>query len=275
MSPDLKRIEDIFGNAIEIPSPRVRDAYLKAVCGEDTALRNEIESLLQAHECVGDFLDSPRLGPGYFYAATMSVSLTEDRAFDIGDDPDALTRLDEDRPGGMIGPYKLLQQIGEGGMGVVYIAEQTAPVQRRVALKILKLGMDTRRILARFEAERQALAMMEHHHIARVLDAGTSAAGRPYFVMELVRGISITSYCDENRLTLEERLQLFCHVCQAVHHAHQKGIIHRDLKPTNVLVAVHDGVPVPKIIDFGIAKALHQWPRHHLILSSLCGHPST
>ena len=161
-------------------------------------------------------------------------------------------------PGTVIGPYKLLQQIGEGGMGVVFMAEQTEPLQRTVALKIIKPGMDTRQVIARFEAERQAVAMMDHPNIAKVLDAGTTDSGRPYFVMELVKGVPITKYCDEKHLPLRERLELFVPVCQAVQHAHQKGIIHRDIKPTNVLVAEYDDHAVPKVIDFGVAKATAQ-----------------
>lgn len=157
--------------------------------------------------------------------------------------------------GAVIGPYKLLQQIGEGGFGIVYMAEQKQPVKRRVALKIIRIGMDTRQVIGRFEAERQALAMMDHPNIARVLDAGETDAGRPYFVMELVKGIPITNYCDNNKLTTTERLDLFMIVCRAIQHAHQKGIIHRDIKPSNILITLHDGIPVPKVIDFGIAKA--------------------
>src|SRR5262249_41479714 len=161
-------------------------------------------------------------------------------------------------PGTVIGPYKLMEQIGEGGFGLVFVAEQQHPVRRKVALKIVKPGMDTRDVIARFEAERQALALMEHANIARVLDAGTTDSGRPFFVMELVRGIPIVAYCDEHLFTPRERLELFLDVCQAVQHAHSKGIIHRDLKPSNILVAPHDGVPVVKVIDFGIAKAIGQ-----------------
>ena len=168
-----------------------------------------------------------------------------------------LTAITE-RPGTVIGPYKLLQQIGEGGMGVVFMAEQTEPIQRTVALKIIKPGMDTRQVIARFEAERQAVAMMDHPNIAKVLDAGTTDSGRPYFVMELVKGVPITKYCDEKHLPLRERLELFMQVCQAVQHAHQKGIIHRDIKPNNVLVAEYDNRAVPKVIDFGVAKATAQ-----------------
>ena len=160
--------------------------------------------------------------------------------------------------GAVIGPYKLMEQIGEGGFGLVFVAEQQYPVRRKVALKVIKPGMDTRDVIARFEAERQALALMDHPNIARVLDAGATDSGRPYFVMEFVRGISITDYCDQNRLTPRERLELFVAVCQAVQHAHQKGIIHRDIKPSNVLVTLHDGRPMVKVIDFGVAKALHQ-----------------
>ncbi len=161
-----------------------------------------------------------------------------------------------ERPGDRVGPYKLLQQIGEGGMGVVYMAEQTEPVRRRVALKIIKPGMDSRQVIARFEAERQALAMMDHQNIARVLDAGTTESGRPYFVMELVHGVPITQFCDDKHLTPHERLALFVPVCRAIQHAHQKGIIHRDIKPSNVLVTMYDDKPVPKVIDFGVAKAI-------------------
>src|SRR4029450_8719966 len=161
-------------------------------------------------------------------------------------------------PGTMIGPYKLLQQIGEGGMGTVYMAEQTHPVERKAALKVIKAGMDTRQVIARFEAERQALAVMDHVNIARVFHAGATEAGRPYFVMELVHGVPITKYCDDNHLTPRERLELFVPVCQAIQHAHQKGIIHRDLKPSNVMITLYDGKPVPKVIDFGVAKATEQ-----------------
>src|SRR5262249_16972302 len=161
-------------------------------------------------------------------------------------------------PGALVGPYKLLQPMGEGGMGAVWLAQQHEPVKRLVAVKLIKAGMDSAQVLARFEAERQALALMDHPHIARVLDAGTTDSGRPYFVMDLVKGVPITEYCDQNRLTPKERLELFIPVCQAIQHAHQKGIIHRDLKPSNVLVALHDGRPVPRVIDFGVAKAIDQ-----------------
>src|SRR5439155_2359414 len=161
-----------------------------------------------------------------------------------------------EKPGDKIGRYKLLQKIGEGGCGVVYMAEQEEPIRRRVALKVIKLGMDTRQVIARFEAERQALALMDHPNIAKVHDGGATETGRPYFVMELVRGLRITDYCEEHKLSIPERLELFMQVCAAVQHAHQKGIIHRDIKPSNVLVTVQDDKPVPKVIDFGIAKAV-------------------
>ncbi len=167
----------------------------------------------------------------------------------------ALSLPPSEQPGDKIGRYKLLQEIGTGGFGVVYMAEQEEPVRRRVALKVIKIGMDTKNVIARFEAERQALAMMDHPNIARVLDAGATETGRPYFVMELVRGDPITAYCDRHNLGTRERLDLFMQVCQAVQHAHQKGIIHRDIKPSNVLVTVADTKPIPKVIDFGIAKA--------------------
>jgi serine/threonine protein kinase len=164
----------------------------------------------------------------------------------------------DESQGQTLGRYKLLEKIGEGGFGVVYVAEQKEPVKRRVALKIIKLGMDTRQVVARFEAERQALALMDHPNIAKVLDAGATESGRPFFVMELVRGVKLTDYCDQNKLSTADRLELFIKICQAIQHAHQKGIIHRDIKPSNILVTLHDGVPVPKVIDFGIAKATQQ-----------------
>jgi serine/threonine protein kinase/Tfp pilus assembly protein PilF len=223
--------ESIFLQALEIRSVAQRAAYLDRACGENRALRAEVEGLLRAHDHAGDLLDLPEQPAG-----TVDEPITE-------------------RPGMVLGPYKLLEQIGEGGFGVVFMAEQQHPLRRRVALKVLKPGMDTRQVVARFETERQALALMDHPNIAKVLDAGETAAGRPYFVMELVRGVPITAYCDQNQLTPPERLELAIHVCRAVQHAHHKGVIHRDLKPSNILVTLHDGVPVPKVIDFGIAKA--------------------
>ncbi len=227
------RANELFLKALELGSAAERQQFLDGACGGDTGLRSEVEALLQASARAGSFLDAP--------AAAAVVT--------IGDAPVI------EPPAKVIGPYKLLQQLGEGGMGTVFMAEQTQPVQRKVALKIIKPGMDSRQVIARFEAERQALALMDHPNIAKVFDAGTTATGRPYFVMELVKGVPITRYCDEHRLTPKQRLALFVPVCQAVQHAHQKGIIHRDLKPSNVLVAVYDDKPVPKVIDFGIAKA--------------------
>jgi serine/threonine protein kinase/tetratricopeptide (TPR) repeat protein len=258
----------LFAAALEIDAPDERSAYLDRACGDDDGLRARIEALLRAHEQAGSFLQTSPLAGSIMPEAPKAP----------------------EGPGTVMGPYKLLQTIGEGGMGTVYMAEQTHPVRRLVALKVIKAGMDTRLVLARFDAERQALALMDHPNIARVLDAGmvgpacqagshpsdaqtgparqagptdaqtaparqAGPTGRPYFVMELVKGVPITRYCDDCRLTLRERLELFVPVCQAVQHAHQKGIIHRDLKPSNILVAQYDGQPVPKVIDFGVAKA--------------------
>jgi eukaryotic-like serine/threonine-protein kinase len=236
VSQQTPSIDEIFFAAMERESPEARGAYLDEVCGPDLDLRRRVERLLDAQLKVGSFLDSPAAGP--------TVNLLPAEVLE--------------GPGSVIGPFKLLEQIGEGGMGIVYMAEQTQPVRRKVALKIIKPGMDTRQVIARFEAERQALAMMDHPNIAKVLDAGATESGRPYFVMELVRGIPITEYCDQNRLPINKRLDLFMQVCQAVQHAHQKGIIHRDIKPTNVLVTALDSVPLPRVIDFGIAKATGQ-----------------
>ena len=226
--------QEIFESALE-KDPQQRSIYLNEVCADDIELRERVEELLQVHDHAGEFLQEP----AHQILATDCAPIIE-------------------QPGAQIGPYKLLQEIGEGGMGVVYLAEQKEPVNRRVALKIIKAGMDTRQVVARFEAERQALAMMDHPNIARVLDAGATQRGRPFFAMELVKGVPITQYCDEKRLTTGRRLELFIPVLQAVQHAHQKGIIHRDLKPSNVLVADYDEQAVPKIIDFGIAKATGQ-----------------
>ena len=226
---------EIFERALQIKSPDERRVFLNGACGNNTPLRETIEALLASH--VNDsFLEHPAI----FAPETIdSAPLTEG-------------------PGTEIGRYKLLQQIGEGGMGAVFMAEQTEPVHRKVALKIIKLGMDTKQVVARFEAERQALAMMDHPNIAKVLDGGATETGRPFFVMELVRGVSVTEYCEKNRLETEARLALFTSVCQAIQHAHQKGIIHRDIKPSNVLITLNDGVPHPMVIDFGIAKATNQ-----------------
>jgi serine/threonine protein kinase/Leucine-rich repeat (LRR) protein len=221
---------DLFLEALEKPAPSERSAFLDGACRGDAALRSAVEELLANHRD-DSFLEAP---------AITSPTVTGAPA---------------EQPGERIGHYKLLQRIGEGGFGIVWMAEQEQPVRRRVALKIIKMGMDTREVIARFEQERQALAMMDHPNIARVFDAGATQSGRPFFVMELVRGVKITEYCDEQQLPNEQRLALFIRVCQAVQHAHQKGIIHRDLKPSNILVTINDGEPVPKVIDFGVAKA--------------------
>jgi serine/threonine protein kinase/tetratricopeptide (TPR) repeat protein len=223
----------IFNLARQLQGAEARRLYLDRACGGNNRLAARIEALLQVHEQERSFLETP---PMPTRADTRP--------------------LISDGPGTQIGAYKLVEKIGEGGFGVVFLAEQRQPLRRTVALKILKPGMDSRAIVARFEAERQALALMDHPNIARVVDGGETASGRPYFVMELVKGVPITRYCDEQQFTLRERLSLFTDVCRAVQHAHQKGIIHRDLKPTNVLVAAYDGQPVPKVIDFGVAKAL-------------------
>jgi serine/threonine protein kinase len=231
-------VRSIFGRALEIESEAGRAAYLNQVCGLDAVMRAEVEGLLAANGRAGEFMRRPA-------AAVVAGSTGSYEPLTEG-------------PGTRVGPYKLLQQIGEGGMGVVYMAEQEQPVRRKVALKIIKPGMDSKQVVARFEAERQALAMMDHANIARVFDAGTTESGRPYFVMELVHGVPITTYCDENQLTPRERLELFVPVCNAIQHAHQKGIIHRDIKPSNILVTMYDDKPVPKVIDFGVAKAVEQ-----------------
>jgi len=232
MSFEQEKLNEIFCETLARASGEERERYLASACGEDQELRRQVDSLLLSHFQAGDFLkqtvvprDSPPICEG---------------------------------PGSMIGRYKLLQQIGEGGFGVVFMAEQQEPIRRMVALKIIKPGMDSREVIARFEAERQAVSLMDHPNIARVLDGGTTANWRPYFVMDLVKGTPITDFCDQNQLSTEARLKLFLEVCAGVQHAHQKGIIHRDLKPTNVLVTIQEGKPVPKVIDFGVAKAIGQ-----------------
>jgi serine/threonine protein kinase/tetratricopeptide (TPR) repeat protein len=228
MKPEMDRIQTILAQALR-QAAEERENFLAEACKGEPEMRSQVESLLQAHAQAGDFLGKTVMLP--------------DSDFTV------------ERTGTMIGRYKLLEKFGEGGFGVVWMAGQEEPVRRRVALKIIKAGMDTRQVLARFEAERQALAMLEHPNIARVFDGGATDTGRPYFVMELVKGIPITTYCDANKLSTRDRLALFIQVCQAVQHAHQKGIIHRDLKPSNILVTEQDGAPVPKVIDFGVAKA--------------------
>ena len=233
---DLEKAAMIFERARELNS-EAREAFLDEACSGDEPLRAEVQSMIEAHGEQGDFLSEPTNEAVPRSAATFDADQIAEHV------------------GTKIGRYKLLQRIGEGCFGVVYMAEQQEPVRRKVALKIIKLGMDTKQVIARFEAERQALAIMEHSNIARVLDAGATETGRPYFVMELVRGIPITDYCDQAHLTTTERLDLFMPVCHAIQHAHQKGIIHRDVKPSNVMITLRDGKPVPKVIDFGIAKA--------------------
>jgi serine/threonine protein kinase/tetratricopeptide (TPR) repeat protein len=225
----------IFLEALQQSTPEQRGAYLDRACAGNDAQRRSVEMLLKAHAKAGEFLNQPAAEP----IATRDAPMAEGSAT-------------------VIGPYKLMELIGEGGMGLVFVAEQQHPVRRKVALKVIKPGMDTRQVIARFEAERQALAMMDHANIAKVHDGGTTPEGRPYFVMELVKGTPITEYCDQNQASVRERLGLFVDVCQAVQHAHQKGIIHRDIKPSNVLVTSHDGKPVVKVIDFGVAKAIGQ-----------------
>jgi serine/threonine protein kinase/tetratricopeptide (TPR) repeat protein len=236
MALDAQRVQAVFQAALEAPDPAARAAVLERECATDPEVSRRVQALLQAYENPASILDRPPVA---------AVPVTVDDA-------------PPERPGTMIGSYKLIEPIGEGGMGTVWMAQQTEPVKRLVAVKVIKAGMDSKQVIARFEAERQALALMDHPNIARVLDGGTTGAGRPYFVMDLVKGVPITRYCDEHHLTPRQRLELFLPVCQAVQHAHQKGVIHRDLKPTNVLVALYDGKPVPKVIDFGVAKAAGQ-----------------
>ncbi len=249
MSTRIPREKAVFCEALEIADPEQRRQFLDQACGADKALREQVERLLGLSQSAGNFFREchPALEAAAAEADPAQIPLAAASAIEA--DP---------HESGRIGPYKLLQKLGEGGCGVVYMAEQEQPIRRRVALKIIKLGMDTKNVIARFEAERQALALMDHPNIARVLDAGATETGRPYFVMELVYGVKITDYCDQNRVSMKERLELFIQVCNAVQHAHQKGIIHRDLKPSNIMVTMHDGIPVPKVIDFGIAKATEQ-----------------
>jgi serine/threonine protein kinase len=239
-------VDEIFDEAVRRAPGTERAAYVDEACGGNLKLKERVQQLLQAFADAGSFLESPAADGA---ATADSPSLSE-------------------CPGTVIGPYKLLQQIGEGGFGVVFLADQERPVRRKVALKVIKPGMDTRQVIARFEAERQALALMDHPNIAKVYDAGATGNGRPYFVMELVQGVPITAYCDRCNLTTRERLELFITVCQAVQHAHQKGVIHRDIKPSNVLVAIQDGRPTPKIIDFGVAKAINQQLTEHTLMTA-------
>jgi hypothetical protein len=249
MTKATQQMEALFDAARQLAGSAAREAFLNQACADDPQLRARIDELLSAQAEADKFFSE--IAP---LAAVPPDGLGRaETPLDAGyrESESVLT----EGPGSHIGLYKLLQRIGEGGCGVVYMAEQEKPIRRKVALKIIKLGMDTKSVIARFDAERQALAMMDHPNIARVLDAGATETGRPYFVMELVRGIKITDYCNQNHLDTRRRLDLFVQICHAIQHAHQKGIIHRDIKPSNILVTLHDGVPVPKVIDFGIAKA--------------------
>src|SRR5262249_47028351 len=242
MAVDAARAKSLFLAASDLAAPAERAAYLDRECGGDAELRDRVEALLRAN----DAAPLP-VAPGATVDSAPGLPETEDYG-----DPTA-------RVGAVLaGKYKLIEEIGEGGMGSVFLAQQTEPVKRAVAVKVIKAGMDSKAVLARFEAERQALAMMDHPNIAKVLDAGTTDGGRPFFVMELVKGTPITQFCDERKLTPRQRLELLVPVCQAIQHAHQKGVIHRDIKPSNVLVALYDDRPVPKVIDFGLAKAAGQ-----------------
>jgi serine/threonine protein kinase/formylglycine-generating enzyme required for sulfatase activity len=243
MSETPDRTESLFAATVALASPVERTALLDRECGDDLALRARIEALLRAHDRAGHLLDRPLLSQSHRTGVYDLLA--------AADPSEAVGAL-------LAGRYKLLEEIGAGGMGTVWLAEQTEPVRRKVALKLIKPGMDSRRVLARFEAERQALALMDHPNIAKILDGGLTEKGRPFFVMDYVKGVPITEYCDAARLSVANRLQLFMQVCHAVQHAHQKGILHRDLKPSNILVAPCDDKPVPKVIDFGLAKAMHQ-----------------
>src|SRR5215468_903811 len=242
MAADAARAKSLFLAASDLADPAERAAYLDRECGGDAELRARVEALLWAN----DAAPQPA-APG----ATVDSAPGQPETGDYGDPTARVGAL-------LAGKYKLVQEIGAGGMGSVFLAQQTEPVKRAVAVKVIKAGMDSRAVLARFEAERQALALMDHPNIAKVLDGGTTSAGRPFFVMELVKGTPITRYCDDHKLTPRQRLELFVPVCHAIQHAHQKGIIHRDIKPSNVLVAMYDDRPVPKVIDFGVAKAAGQ-----------------
>jgi eukaryotic-like serine/threonine-protein kinase len=245
MDAAREQVEEVFCAALELESPEERRTFLDRACAGDASLRRAVEEMLA--DQAGFEKNFSAGGSDMAVAQKISRAVAEAADLEVAADEEV---------GKQIGPYKLLQKIGEGGCGIVYMAEQAEPVRRKVALKVIKLGMDTKSVITRFEAERQALALMDHPNIARVLDAGATGAGRPYFVMELVHGVKLTTYCDDHCLDARQRLDLFVHVCNAIQHAHQKGIIHRDIKPSNILVTMHDGVPVPKVIDFGIAKAI-------------------
>jgi len=249
MSVPISREKAVFDAALEVTDPVQRKLFLDQACAGDAELRAAVEELLATQGDAEQF---------FAESASSLTTLAGELESAVAQSEERNEPTFEEKPGTIIGRYKLLQKIGEGGYGVVYMAEQEQPVRRRVALKVIKLGMDTKNVIARFEAERQALAMMDHPNIAQVFDAGATETGRPFFVMELVNGVKITEYCDQNQVGLEQRLELFIQICHAIQHAHQKGIIHRDIKPSNILVTLHDGVPVPKVIDFGIAKATEE-----------------
>ncbi len=248
MKPELQSEKSIFLDALDIESPSDRAAFIEAACQGNPELLASVSALLREHEREDNPIDKPIASGGRSHLSSENETGT--LASRAGHPYHA--------PGTMIGPYKLMEQIGEGGFGVVYVADQQEPVRRRVALKIIKPGMESREVLTRFEAERQAIALMDHPNIARVFDAGVTDGAQPYFVMELVRGVPLITFCDSKKLDTSERLQLFVTICHAVQHAHQKGIIHRDLKPSNILVTVQDGQPLAKVIDFGVAKAIGQ-----------------
>lgn len=274
MARHVPTVKEVFDQAHEIETPVERQAYLDSACAGSSELRHKVESLLRAYEDAGSFLVKPAMAQPLTGAYVPEPGVSE-RPTKVGPDttdhrPSQIEPAADDGPGTQIGPYKLASRLGEGGMGTVYLAEQDKPIRRQVALKIIKSGMDSAHVIARFEAERQALTMMDHPNIAKVFDAGTIRSeprtlvsgqpqpDRPYFVMELVRGVPITRFCDQKQLTVRDRLELFVLVCQAMQHAHQKGVMHRDIKPSNVLVADQDGKPAPKVIDFGLAKAMEQ-----------------
>jgi serine/threonine protein kinase len=240
----MSRVKEIFGAAVEISDVAERDAMLDRECGGNSTLRAQIADLFALRSQAEEFFSDCREDGSTPVAGSDLLENSSEK--------------NDKNIGLRIGPYKVLEKIGEGGCGGVYMAEQEKPIRRRVAVKIIKLGMDTRNVIARFESERQALAMMDHPNIARVLDAGTTEAGRPFFVMELIHGVNILEFCDKNNLDTRQRLELFVYVCNAIQHAHQKGIVHRDIKPSNIMVTLHDGLPVPKVIDFGIAKAMSE-----------------
>ena len=247
MDTTFKREESIFYEVVEMTDVVQRRRFLDEACAGKPAMRANLDALLAAHERATQFFEESNV--------SLKSSLASAGVEPAAGKNSALKLPSDEQPGTRIGHYRLLQKIGEGGGGAVYLAEQFEPVRRQVAFKIIKLGMDTKNVIARFELERQALAMMDHPNIAQVFDAGATETGRPYFVMELVRGVKITEYCDRNQLNVRQRLELFAQVCHAIQHAHQKGVIHRDIKPSNILVTLLDGAPVPKVIDFGVAKA--------------------